>query len=465
MPMIVDTSAPPVVPPERVTSPEGWLAARVDDVWAGVSLSYNGATPPSARNLAYNPGVEVDLTNTLTYAGATRERITTDSRFGSACMQITSTAATSGSQYLCEAIPAGTVIRVSAYVKVPPGGTTAFFAFRDASTTHNVVTAGTPAVGQWSRMTVSYTVPPGKVVDRIAVAFTSPVGTVWKADGMMVETGVSAPSEYIDGSQPHGVWEGNPNASPSVRVTALPNVEQVLKVRITRQDPSASAPVTVRSGDPAWAVEGVGAAYDHEAPLGVAVTYTATPVYADGTPGQPTSLAITVPAPGKPADVWIKSIDNPALSARVMVTSWPSLRWESRIEQVAMDGSPFPVVSQDVYTAAASEIEIYAEGAQVAVLEELLTTPGVRMIQTDPANQRRDQYVLFANPAQVMPATPTGPRLYTASLVQVARPDTADQPMRLPSWSWDEVPAQFTTWDEVAASYSSWVSLSTNGVS
>lgn len=465
MPMIVDPSAPLIEIPARVTSPDGYLAAIVDETWAGVALAYDADTPPSARNLALNPSVEVDLASTLAYAGASRERITTDARYGTACIRHTSTGATSGSQYLCSAVAAGTEIRVSAWVKVPGTGTTIFFAFRDATTTHGTATAGTPVGTGWVRMTATYTVPAGKTVDRIAVAYTGASGTQWLSDGMMIETGVAEPSDYVDGSQPGCVWEGAAHASPSFRISALPNAVDVRKVRITRQDPGGGTPVPVRSADPAWAIGGAGTAYDHEAPLGVAVVYTATPIYADGTTGPSSSLAVTVPAPtSQSRDVWIKSVDEPGLSALVTVRSWPDLTWGAQIDSAAVQGSAYPATSQDVYTAAGSSIVIDAEGSQIDALQRLLTTPGVRLIQTRPDYHRPDQYVLLSDVRQVMDSIPTQSRGYEAALTQVARPDTAGQPMRLPAWSYDLLAERFATSDAAVGSFSTWASLSTDGV-
>jgi hypothetical protein len=243
----------------------------------------------------------------------------------------------------------------------------------------------------------------------------------------------------------------------------LADAADVMRVRIVRQDPGASA-VPVRSADTAWAIEGVGTAYDHEAPLGVAVVYTATAIYADDTEGPSSSLSMTVPAPDPgPRDVWIKSVDEPGLSARVTVRSWPELTWAARIEQASAEGSRFPIASQDVYTAAASTIVLDAVGSQIETLERLLATPGVRLIQTRPDYHRADQFVLFGDVQQVMDSVPTESRSYQASVMQVARPDTEGQPLRLPAWSWDALAQQFATWDAVAASYPSWASLSVNG--
>lgn len=258
-------------------------------------------------------------------------------------------------------------------------------------------------------------------------------------------------------------WAGVFLAVDYAAGTPLTDAADVLQVRITRTDPDGSL-VPVRSADLAWAIAGVGTAYCHEAPLGVAVIYTATPFYADGTTGPTSSLSVTVPAPAAPADAWIKSVDDPSLSARVTITSWPTLTWSSRIEAADIEGSSYPVTSQGSYAAAGSDISIDAEGAQIQILETLLTTPGVRLIQTDPSYRRADQFVLFADPAQGLDDVPTGARTYTASVTQVARPDTAGQPLRIPSWSWDLLAARYATWDAFAASYSTWASAAVDGV-
>ncbi|MFI5685910.1 hypothetical protein [Streptomyces sp. NPDC051636] len=245
--------------------------------------------------------------------------------------------------------------------------------------------------------------------------------------------------------------------------TPYAQAANVRKVRIMRTNPGQAA-VPVRSADTAWAIEGVGAAYDHEAPLGVAVVYTATPILANGSTGPSSSLAVTVGEPSPPADVWIKSLDEPGLSARVTVTSWPQLQWASRIDSADVAGSPYPATSQDVYAAASSDITIDAEGTQIELLRRLLTTPGVRLIQTRGAARRPDQFVLFADPAEAVDTTPDGARTFTASVREVARPDTAGQPMRLPGWSWDILAANYASCDAVAATFANYQQLATNGV-
>ncbi|WP_405961881.1 hypothetical protein OG235_24805 [Streptomyces sp. NBC_00024] len=258
-------------------------------------------------------------------------------------------------------------------------------------------------------------------------------------------------------------WAGVVLAVDYTASTPLAAAADVRKVLITRQDPGASGPVPVRSANLAWAVGGIGAAYDHESPLGVGVIYTARPLYADGTWGPTSSLAVSLPEPALPADVWIKSVDEPGISTRVVVRSWPALTWGATIESSRVEGSRYPTTSQSAYTSSSSDIVIDAEGEAIESLEALLTTPGVRLIQTGPGNHRRDQYVLFGDVEQAVDGLPRESRSYAASLVEVARPDTADQPLRLPGWSYDDLAGAYGTFDAAEAAYSSFTSLATNG--
>ncbi|MDX3507473.1 hypothetical protein PV755_00800 [Streptomyces caniscabiei] len=258
-------------------------------------------------------------------------------------------------------------------------------------------------------------------------------------------------------------WAGVVLAVNYTASTPLAGAADVRRVLVTRQDPGASGPVPVRSADLAWAVGGVGAAYDHEAPLGVGVIYTARPLYADGTWGPASSLSVSVPEPALPADVWIKSIDEPGISARLVVRSWPALTWGASIDVSQVEGSSYPSTSQGPYTASSSDIVIDADGETIESLKVLLTTPGVRLIQTGPGNHRPDQYVLFSDVEQAVDGRPGESRSYAASLIEVARPGTADQPLRLPGWSYDTLAGAYASYDAVEAAYSSFTSLATNG--
>jgi hypothetical protein len=241
-----------------------------------------------------------------------------------------------------------------------------------------------------------------------------------------------------------------------------------MKVRIVRQDPGAAAPVPVRSADPAWAIEGVGTAYDAEAPLGVAVVYTATPVYADGTAGPASSLAVTVPAPepGEDRDLWVKSLDEPGLSLRAMIVDYQGPTSTARQDIAEVPGSPYMAVAYDEHAAEVYSVVVDVPPEDVDRMRDLLRS-GVLLAQARPGYYFPDS---FHVPGDITGPTPTG-RLGSSegyrfgwTITPVARPDTDGQPMRVPGWSWDTVAEQFATWDAVAASYSSWASLSTNGI-
>jgi hypothetical protein len=246
--------------------------------------------------------------------------------------------------------------------------------------------------------------------------------------------------------------------------TPLADAADVRKVRISRLDTGATTPVPVRSADQAWAMGGVGVAYDHEAPFGAAVIYQAVPEYADGTTGPTSQVAVTLSNPEAPLDVWIKSLDEPGASALVTVTAWPQMQWADRIDRADVQGSRYPATGQDVYSSATGDISIDAEGDAIETMRTLLTTPGVRLIQTRSDYHRPDMYVLFSQPAESIDATPTGARTFTAGVTQVERPDTAGQPLRMPNWSYDAVADGYATYDAVEAAYSSYASLATNGI-
>ncbi|MFE6494121.1 hypothetical protein [Streptomyces sp. NPDC057748] len=244
----------------------------------------------------------------------------------------------------------------------------------------------------------------------------------------------------------------------------LPSAATVRKVRIARRNPDGGL-YPVRSADPAWAIAGVGRAYDHEAPLGVPVSWTATPIYADGSTGPASAVALTAPAPTtQDADVWLKHVDTPGLSARVVVTEWPTLSYGSRLDMQTAVGNPFPAVTQDVYDGATSEMAFDAIGPNIERVRAMLLAGGVFLVQTGPENHRPDMYVVFGDVDENLDDVPGGGRTFRASVTEVARPDTVGQPLRMPGWSIDHVSARFATLDAVTASYARVVDLATDGV-
>ncbi|MFD5504599.1 hypothetical protein ACFWJS_33650 [Streptomyces sp. NPDC127061] len=286
---------------------------------------------------------------------------------------------------------------------------------------------------------------------------------------MLVDPSAPVVSAPVTATSPDG-WlkatldDGYAGAVLSVNYAAPSNPAAIRQVRITRRNPDGKQ-LPVRSADPAWAIGGIGRAYDHEAPLGVPVSWTATPIYVDGTTGPSSTVALTVPAPTwEDADVWLKHVDTPGLSARVVVTEWPMLSYGSRLDMQSAVGNPYPAVTQDVYDGAASEMAFDAIGPNIERVRTMLLSGGVFLVQTGPGNHRPDQYVVFGDVEEDLDDVPGGGRTFRTSVTEVARPDTAGQPLRMPGWDIDRVAARFTTLDAVTGSYARVVDLTTDGV-
>jgi hypothetical protein len=240
----------------------------------------------------------------------------------------------------------------------------------------------------------------------------------------------------------------------------------VRKVEITRQDPGATGAVPVRSGDLAWAVEGVGQAYDHEAPLGTAVVYLARPQYADGTWGPESVLGLTVPAPApaEPKDLWLKSLETPGLSMRVMLGPAQGTTSSARQDTTALTGTPYTAVAYDTAAAPAESVQADVLAADIDRFR-LLIRSGVLLAQVRPGYRIPDRYFVPGDVGEKPTGRlgATGGYTVTFDIVPVERPDAAGQPMRAPAWSWDALAAAFATWDAVTASFPTWAAAATNG--
>lgn len=248
--------------------------------------------------------------------------------------------------------------------------------------------------------------------------------------------------------------------------TPLAGAAQVRKVQITRQDPGAAVPVGVRSGDLAWALEGVGQAYDHEAPLGVAVVYSARPQYADGTWGPTSSLGLVVPAPlpAQTKDLWLKSVDTPGLSMRVMLGTAQGTTSTARQETAARSGTPYMAVAYDTASAPAETVTVDVLAEDIEQFRQLIRS-GVLLAQVRPGYQKPDRFFVPADVTEQPTGKlgSTGGYAVTFDIVPIERPSSAGQPMRAPAWSYDALAAAFGTYDAVTASFANYAALATNG--
>ncbi|MBL3670814.1 hypothetical protein JL475_33625 [Streptomyces sp. M2CJ-2] len=261
-------------------------------------------------------------------------------------------------------------------------------------------------------------------------------------------------------------WAGVTLAYNGVTPPPVPRAAEVRRVRIVRQDPGAAQPVPVRSADLAWAVDGVGQAYDHEAPLGVAVVYTATPQYADGSWGPSSSLGLVVPAPApaQTKDLWLKSIEEPSLSMRVMYGPAQGTTSAARQDTAARSGSPYTAVAYDTAAAPAEAVQVDVLAADIERFRKLIRS-GVLLAQVRPGYLIPDRYFVPGDVGEKPTGKfgVTGGYTVTFDITPLERPDTAGQPMLAPGWSYDALAAQFGTYDAAVATYPSYLALATDG--
>lgn len=192
-------------------------------------LSYAGVAP--GTNLVLNPSLENDLADTQAYGSATRTRTTADRYIGAASMQLVNGAAASiGSTWsIVPQTGVGVTIIASAWVKLNSlaNVTSIFLNWRSGATALSTafLAGPLPTVGQWTRVSASYTLTAGQTCDRIGVGVTSTAsGVTWLADAVLATTDPVLPA-YGDGSMTgYGwSWTGAAYASSSVRTAVGTN--------------------------------------------------------------------------------------------------------------------------------------------------------------------------------------------------------------------------------------------------
>ena len=187
--------------------------------------------PVEALSLGYrvnyivNPSFEVDASNWVTLAGATLTRVTSESIFGSAALQVDSVGG--GGIQTANRVPflAGQGdYQISAYVKLEEGATEANYFLRylqyetlEASGTVAAANVGIQSLtvtGNWVRL--SGVMPRSATANyfhlRVVTGSTTP-GETYYIDSVMVEKS-STLKPYFDGSQ-GGFWTGTPHGSYS----------------------------------------------------------------------------------------------------------------------------------------------------------------------------------------------------------------------------------------------------------
>lgn len=226
---------------------------------------------------------------------------------------------------------------------------------------------------------------------------------------------------------------------------------QPLQVRFTR-----GAGVTVRSGDPAWAPGGLAYAYDHEAPLGAASVWTATPIWQDGTVGSDSvSVAVVVDVMDVAVDCWIKPLGNAdkALGLPVYNDSIEE-GLSARVTLTAKIGAAYPSASWDRRTPNALSLTLRTTSktqktAALGALDE-----GPVLVQLNPVFGVDDFYAVpDSSSLRFVQGEWSALRDIPTSFVPIARPATIDAPMRWPGKSYAAVSLPLATYAGRTSAY------------
>jgi hypothetical protein len=223
----------------------------------------------------------------------------------------------------------------------------------------------------------------------------------------------------------------------------------------------------VRSGDPAWAPGGIAVAYDPEPTLGVASSWTAVPIFADGSLGTASAVAtLDVPEPADLSTGWIKPLGALQLAFLARLAGADEGGRTMRTELDDALGSPFPVGSWDVPSGLTITVAVRTDTAEeYDALVAALSAGPVLYQGADAAGIPRNLYALPTGTiaADRMAGAEVGfgwaYRRWNVTLTEVQRPATIDSPLVIPGLSWDTVAADYASWTAVAADKASWTAL------
>lgn len=204
-------------------------------------------------------------------------------------------------------------------------------------------------------------------------------------------------------------------------------------VTVTRTDPDGSQHI-VRSGNRARLTDGYAAVYDAEAPLGVLVTYLATPHNADGTDGVDVDAgSATVAVDVRP---WLKSVASPHLSRQTYLSrlGWAAQAFEMRQAVMQVIGASSPVVVQDVELLPAGALSLMVPAGEIEDVQALLRS-GVLLLQAGPGHPLVFEDVYLTRGSVSRRTVPGGWFELSMAVQQVTRPSTVAAPLRIPGRS------------------------------
>lgn len=235
-------------------------------------------------------------------------------------------------------------------------------------------------------------------------------------------------------------------------------VNPIESVRFIRGT-SLETGIPVRSGNDAPAPDGVAYAFDMEEPLGVASIWQAYPVYRDGTVGDPTAAVdLFAVEPSGFYDTWLKSVQSPQLSRRVLLTkdSIPAFTKAARLALQNPQGSPYPVGARDVHTAATSTFSAYTSTTEEEDDMWALLESGTLLFQTRQEYHIPDFYFEVGDITMTLTGAGTAlvSRRWTIPVTIVGRPTPLGASMAISGGAYDDIGD--LTYDQLEASWPSY---------
>lgn len=439
MPLTVDPLFSPDVPPETVTSPDGFLEAALDREWAGVLLTADLrslALSQALRNGDFSSAVATSNDPNWTMANTgTLTRFTTGGPVSNgAFLQVvgSGTATTAGvQQTLTKALPRGGKATLLLWVRQPAAGdvTNGPKEFRvellNGVSRFRAITVPTVDNGLWS---VSW------------IPFSVEISLDEVRDKDL--TGIRVISALTPSGTP-----------PKIQVANLTlKYRPPIGVRFWRT--ANEQREIVRGGDFKKTSSGWARTYDSEAPLGVSSSYAAEPVYSqDGDLVGPltTSAAMTVP-PGN-RSTWIKSLENPAYSVQVMISNWSSFGASSYYSTDRVPGTSLPGGVFDAMGGYSGQASFVTMNDNEAERMLQLMNEGMLLIQTDPKYKRpTTMYIIVDSWSRNdFAKMDSDEKVWEVNYTQMERPDTFGQPTRMPNSSFAKRFSDYPTFADVPA--------------
>lgn len=438
MPIIVVPGTPPPPPPLIATSPDGLLTAQYDPNYAGVLLSANLSGYASDNLIGFggnNIAAHIPLPNnawTVLYSGTT------------AGLAVTTGSTGAPSPYIRYLILDSTTLNrsylgLSQRVFIQKG--------RHASVSFFVRASGAEQV----RVDLVHNGVVFRSISRDFVAGGGTAGT-WTQYTFDLSTTIPGDKD-IDELRFTARWISNP--APMILhlagfVAPLAPPDQI-------QFERTNEGLMVRGGDSTWSPGGKAKTYDHEAPLGLSSTWVARPVY-QGVPrldqtSQGVSLTMPEPAggPGDPS-TWIKPTELPGDAIQVMINAWPDVAITVYGSTTHIPGRKKSLGQFDTVGGFSGDVKVITRSpAQEAHLERAIAT-GFVLLQVASRFRRPSMFAMVTGAVRSdFTQMDQDDKIWTLSLDEVDRPDTLDQPSRMPGRSFADRLAAHPTFADVPA--------------